>query len=209
LVNVTNEDKSRQKILDAARSEFAEKGFDGARVEKIAHRAKINKAMIFYYFGSKEGLYREILKQVLGGIFKRISGSFQTELTADEYCEVFPRIYITYFKENPDFIRIIGYHLLRDPEGIKKIVLEILPELSHTKLRKNLFKTLSALYHDGRVSEPDPRQIMMNLIGLSIFTFMGLPMVEAFSGMDIVRDEAFFETRIRSVTNLLKRGMLT
>ena len=49
---------SRERILDAARSEFAEKGFDGARVDEIAKRADVNKALIYYYFKGKDELLK-------------------------------------------------------------------------------------------------------------------------------------------------------
>lgn len=53
-------ERSRQALLDAALDEFSTKGFDGARVQEIADRAGVNKQLITYYFGGKEGLYQEI-----------------------------------------------------------------------------------------------------------------------------------------------------
>lgn len=53
---------TQQKILESATEIFSEKGFDGARVDEIASRANINKAMIYYYFESKENLFAEIIK---------------------------------------------------------------------------------------------------------------------------------------------------
>ena len=61
----TNQNESRQRILDAARAEFAEKGFDGARVDGIAKRAEVNKALIYYYFKSKDELLQELLRTFL------------------------------------------------------------------------------------------------------------------------------------------------
>jgi TetR/AcrR family transcriptional regulator len=52
---------SVDRILAAAAAEFAERGFAGARVDRIARRARINKAMLYYHFGSKERLYRTLL----------------------------------------------------------------------------------------------------------------------------------------------------
>jgi TetR/AcrR family transcriptional regulator len=52
---------SRGLILGAARSEFAEAGYSGSRVERIARRAGVNKQLIFYYYGSKAGLYQAVL----------------------------------------------------------------------------------------------------------------------------------------------------
>lgn len=56
-----NDRDSRQRILDAALDVFYEAGFDGARVDAIAKRAGVNQALIYYYFKSKEGLFRELL----------------------------------------------------------------------------------------------------------------------------------------------------
>ncbi len=58
-----NPQLSRERILDAALTEFAAKGFAGARVDSIAARAKINKRMLYHYFGDKEGLFREVLRR--------------------------------------------------------------------------------------------------------------------------------------------------
>jgi AcrR family transcriptional regulator len=60
-----DQNASRAKILDAARAEFSEKGFDGARVDEIAKRAEVNKALIYYYFKSKDELLQELLRNFL------------------------------------------------------------------------------------------------------------------------------------------------
>jgi TetR/AcrR family transcriptional regulator len=56
---------TKERILAAARREFSAKGISGARVDAIAARAKVNKRMLYYYFESKEGLFREILRRRL------------------------------------------------------------------------------------------------------------------------------------------------
>ena len=58
-----NPQQTQQRILDAALQEFAAKGFAGARVDLIARRARINKRMLYHYFGNKEGLFREVLRR--------------------------------------------------------------------------------------------------------------------------------------------------
>jgi TetR/AcrR family transcriptional regulator len=58
-------DRSRQALLDAARHEFADKGLAGARVSEIAERAGLNKQLISYYFGGKQGLYDTLVEQWL------------------------------------------------------------------------------------------------------------------------------------------------
>src|SRR6476659_1298995 len=53
---------SRQRLITAAAVEFAARGFAGARVDRIARRARVNKAMIYYHFASKQRLYRVLLR---------------------------------------------------------------------------------------------------------------------------------------------------
>jgi TetR/AcrR family transcriptional regulator len=60
---IRNPQQSQQRILDAALNEFAAQGFAGARVDVIARRARINKRMLYHYFGDKEGLFREMLRR--------------------------------------------------------------------------------------------------------------------------------------------------
>ncbi len=63
---------SQESLLEAATREFMTAGFAGARVDAIARRAKANKAMIYYHFGSKEGLYRAVLLRAFGGVLNEV-----------------------------------------------------------------------------------------------------------------------------------------
>jgi TetR/AcrR family transcriptional regulator len=69
---VRDPEATKRRILDAARKEFAAKGIAGARVDAIAKRARTNKRMIYYYFGSKDGLFREILRRKLAESTERL-----------------------------------------------------------------------------------------------------------------------------------------
>lgn len=63
---------SPDRILAAALAEFAEHGFAGARVDRVARTARVNKAMLYYHFGSKAGLYRAAIQRMLGGLVARL-----------------------------------------------------------------------------------------------------------------------------------------
>jgi len=62
---------SRTAILRAAALEFAEQGYDAARVDRIAVRARLNKAMLYYHFGSKQALYLDVLRETFGAVGAR------------------------------------------------------------------------------------------------------------------------------------------
>src|ERR1051325_5601966 len=61
-------DRTRAEILDAATQHFAEHGYSGARVDEIAEQTRTTKRMLYYYFGSKEGLYTEVLEHAYAQI---------------------------------------------------------------------------------------------------------------------------------------------
>jgi AcrR family transcriptional regulator len=62
-VRTRDPERTRQKLLDAAMTEFATHGLTGAKVERIARRAGVNKRLVYHYFKSKERLYREVLER--------------------------------------------------------------------------------------------------------------------------------------------------
>jgi len=64
---------TKQRILDTALEEFAARGFDGAKVERIAARARVNKAMLYYHFGSKAALYVAILREQFGALGEAVA----------------------------------------------------------------------------------------------------------------------------------------
>jgi AcrR family transcriptional regulator len=68
---VRDAERTRRRILEAARREFGMKGFDGARVDAIARRARVNKGLIFYYFQSKEELFRVLSEQRIASTLPR------------------------------------------------------------------------------------------------------------------------------------------
>jgi AcrR family transcriptional regulator len=75
---------SHAAILQAAALEFSERGFDAARVDRIAARARLNKAMIYYHFGSKDGLYLAVLRGVFGPAGDRARAIADGPGTAEE-----------------------------------------------------------------------------------------------------------------------------
>src|SRR4051812_49994555 len=68
---------SRRRLLKAAATEFAARGFAGGSVDRIARAARVNKAMIYYHFGSKAALYREILRDMFEAVAVRVAAAAQ------------------------------------------------------------------------------------------------------------------------------------
>jgi TetR/AcrR family transcriptional regulator len=198
---------AKERILEAARREFATSGYGGARVDRIAKKAEINKAMIFYYFQSKEKLYREIIGRALWGLMPRVQSVLLRSPGPEYFFEEIPRVYIEFFKDNPALLKIIGHGLLQNPDGISGLIHDLMNS-APVSPQKMILKTIHDWYSQGKISESDPVHFVLNVIPLCLFSILGTPMVEAILDKKISDNDEFLEARIHSITNLLKRGML-
>jgi AcrR family transcriptional regulator len=111
---------SRARILAAAKTEFARKGLAGARVDKIADRARINKRMIYHYFGSKGGLYLTVLEDAYEGI-RSAERALQLE-HLDPVTAVTRLVEFTwgYYIRNPEFLRLLNTENLHRAAYLKR-----------------------------------------------------------------------------------------
>ncbi len=199
--------QTRERILKAAQKEFAARGYSGARMEAIARGAAINKAMLFYYFSSKDNLYRTVLLGVFSEIFGEINRFVSQPLTPDLFLEKFPEIYIRFIARHPDLVRIMIFDLIHNPDNVTAAMAEIVHEKMSFKCHP-LLEAIQRWHGQGLISEADPLHFMMNIVALSIFSFIGKPMVEAISGVKVANGKDFYRKRIASVVNVLQRGML-
>ncbi len=98
---------TRAEILATATREFSEKGLSGARVDEIAARTQINKRMIYYYFGSKEGLYSAVLERCYGHIRMSEAAMQLDSLAPTEALRQLVRHTFDYHSMHPDFVRLV------------------------------------------------------------------------------------------------------
>ena len=96
------------RILQAARAEFAEKGFDGARVDSIAERAQANKQLIYYYFTNKDELFTRVLEDAYRDIRQHEAALSLDEIPAHEAILQLVDFTWNYYLKNPEFIRLLN-----------------------------------------------------------------------------------------------------
>lgn len=101
-------ERTRREILAAARQEFSEHGLSGARIDTIAARMRTNKRMIYYYFGSKEGLYLATLEQVYGEIRSVEQELDLDSLTPSDAVRRIVEFTFDYHEAHPDFVRLVS-----------------------------------------------------------------------------------------------------
>ena len=137
--------RTRRDILAVARSEFAERGLSGARVDAIAARTRTTKAMIYYYFGSKEGLYSAVLEQAYSDI-RNIEMELNLEsLGAADAIRRLVSFTFDYDEAHPNFIRLVAIENIHNAENLAR---------SKVARQENLtvIRTLDELLARGRRS---------------------------------------------------------
>jgi AcrR family transcriptional regulator len=99
--------KSRTDILGAATAEFASRGFDGARVDAIARQTHTTRAMIYYYFKSKEGLYLAVLEDAYVSIRKAEQSLDLAHLSPEQAIGELVGFTFDYYQRHPEFVALV------------------------------------------------------------------------------------------------------
>ncbi|EJM51402.1 transcriptional regulator [Pseudomonas sp. GM49] len=115
-----NPEKTRENILQEAIVEFVQQGLSGARVDAIAERIHTSKRMIYYYFGSKEQLYVEVLEKLYGDIRSTESRLHLTELAPVEAIRRMVEFTFDHHDRNVDFVRIVSIENIHNAEYVKR-----------------------------------------------------------------------------------------
>jgi AcrR family transcriptional regulator len=166
-VRVNDAEASRADILATATKEFSEKGLSGARVDSIADRTGINKRMIYYYFGSKEGLYRAVLERCYGHIRMSESAVELDSLPPEEALRQHVRITFDYHNMHPDFIRLVMNENIHQGAHIS--------ELASIRTRNRaVIRTLRSLLDRGIAAglfrpDIDPVELHMSISALCFY----------------------------------------
>jgi len=111
-------ERTKRDILAVATKEFADHGLSGARVDAIAARTRTTKRAIYYYFGSKEGLYVAVLEKAYGDIRAVEAGLHLEDLEPEAAIRRLIDFTITYHEENPDFARLISIENIHRAEHL-------------------------------------------------------------------------------------------
>lgn len=162
------ENSVKHKIIQAAREAFFIKGYDGARMQSIANAAGVNKAMLHYYFSSKENLFKEIVQETFQQLFPTIEHIIKSNHTFFEKLEKISFAYAEMLQKNQQLPVFIVSELHKGNVKIK----EILPFREKSKLKEEFAALVQAEINAKRIKNVDPTFLFINLLSLSIFPYM-------------------------------------
>jgi TetR/AcrR family transcriptional regulator len=197
---------TERQIFDAALEVFARKGKDGARMQAIADRADINKAMLHYYFRSKDQLY----DQVFGFTMRRFMASFGASLreapTFAETLRAFIDGYITFIRDNEHAMRLMLNENLSGGSALGRHLKRI-DASDAAPPPKVLVERIEAAIEAGEIRAVDPQHTVLSVISLCIFFFAAAPTVRVIHPDADADWNAFLDARKEHVFDLVYRGL--
>jgi AcrR family transcriptional regulator len=199
----TKESTTEEKIKEAARKLFTQKGFAATRTRDIAEEAGINLALLNYYFRSKQKLFDLIMMENFRQFLQGVTVHFRDEnMTMVERVERIVEAYIDFLTEFPDIPLFILNEIRGNPS---KIVAKIHEEAG--PLRSRFLTQMQEAHKAGR-SAMDPFHFVANLVGLTVFPFIGRPVLLRVTGVSDEKFDQFMQERKKLVPQWIKMMMM-
>lgn len=187
-------EESRAAILKAAVSEFAECGIAGARTDRIARAARVNKALLYYYFKDKDALYEAVLNHVFKGMRERVLPVLESSLEPREKLLEYVGRYFDYIAANPRFPRVVQAEWMRVGQRATPQMLRIAREYI-APIYQGMTDLLREGAEKGQLRRMDPIDFLPSLVGITIFYFSTAPAMKTLLKVDPLSKERIAERR--------------
>jgi len=199
--------ETEQRIFDSAREVFIRDGRDGARMEEIARHAGINKALLHYYFRSKERLYQAIFQREFKRVIGDLSDSLALNLDTSHFLQSFINNYIDRLNQNSHVIQFMLWEIRSGGENMKEFLQELFSSdrLSFTPWK--VIKKFQQAMKNGEIRKTDPHQLLLSIISLCIYTFIAGPIIEAIFPEINTMDSKFINKRKKEIFQLVWNGI--
>lgn len=192
--------KAEEKIFDAAKEEFIERGFDGARMQSIADRAGISKAALHYYYRSKDKLFKKVVNFIFNMVFQNIKQKIEEEQPFEAKVRSIIEMYMNILFQHQAVVFFLFSELMKYP----RILDEMIP-----KQEKML--TLSKAYeievNKGTIRRIDSRHLILNVVSMCIYPILGKPLIIRILGFTNEEYKVFLQERKDQVFEFVMKSL--
>ena len=191
------------RILDAALDIFSLKGKDGARMQEIADAAGINKAMLHYYFRSKDNLYESVFRRVMGRFQQHDVHAFVDTGSFAETLRSFIDRFVQSMNNEPAVLRLLVNENIEGGATMGRII----SEREHASSPPSIMRrTIKKAVDRGEIRPVDPDHALLSIISCCLFFFIWAPTIQI--KFEYSRNwDAFVEERKAHIFDLLYHGM--
>jgi len=172
---MAKEKNTEDKIVSAAKKVFITKGMDGARMQEIADEAGINKALLHYYFRTKNKLFDKIFSIIFKDVLDVLEQAVYNELSFEQFVEQFITQYIKLLKSKPFIPHFVIHELNRKPE-------RIVEQMQNSNFDKQkLFDLIEQAIKEKVIRPIQPVHLITNILSMCIFPFVAKPIITGFA----------------------------
>src|SRR5262249_50335277 len=176
-------EESRAAILQAAAYEFAEHGIAGARTDAIAREARVNKALLYYYFKDKETLYGAVLDAAFSGLKETVFRVLDQPLPPKEKVLAYVGAYFDFIASNQLYPRLMQLEMMRAGEGRSQHIDNVVK--NHVQ---PIFMRLSELLRTGIAAGEfrpvNPAHFVPSMVAMIVFYFSSAPVMQKIVGFN-------------------------
>lgn len=193
-----NPDTKEIEILEAAKRVFHAKGMAGARMQEIADEAGINKALLHYYYRSKQLLFEAVFKNAFHLLAPQLNKILDDDADLFEKIRKFTHSYISFVIKHPYLPNFIIHELNKNPEFIQNLIAEKdFPTIHKFKEQVNEFIA------KGLIKPIEAEQLFINIISLNILPFIAAPLIKGFLKIDDNSFHQLLENRKTEVADFI------
>ncbi len=196
-------EKTRALILQTAAELFGRHGRNGVSTADIAKKANVNKALIFYYFTSKENLYLEVFKHWMGRLSESMNQSFDEAEDGLPRVEAFIRTQIDFLAGHQDMMKVLVREMLAPQDEPSPVVRHGADVFK--PIRNKLLLALSTARSKKDIRDVDPVQTVVNIISMNVFFFLGFPLLNIINPS--INTGEFRQGRVDSVIDMVMNGL--
>lgn len=190
---------AEEKILDSAREVFKKKGMMGARMQEIADEAGINKALVHYYFRSKEKLFERVLQETLQEVLPALGKILNDDTPVFEKIERYVDAHISFLSKNEFLPAFVIHELNRDPKSLLKLT----KGLENKPNPMVFFQQIEEEINKGTIRRIRPEHLMANMLAMCVFPFLIQPMLVKGLGFDKKYFDLLIEERKKEVSQFI------
>ena len=196
------ENNKKIQIVESAKSIFVKKGFEGARMQEIADNAGVNKALIHYYFGSKNKLFLITFIEICNNFFPQLFDVIKSATSLKHLIKDIVSVYMDFLINNPHFPSFILHELHSNPNGFGDTMMKgsvdlvSLPDIFNEKMKND------------NIREIETNQLIVNIISLCVLPFLAQTMIQsAIFNNNLVSYEIFLKNRKEEITDFILKTL--
>jgi AcrR family transcriptional regulator len=187
-------EESRSAILQAAAQEFAEHGIAGARTDAIARQARVNKALLYYYFKDKETLYGAVLDNAFAGLKTTVFRALDGDLPPREKMMAYAGSYFDFIASNQLYPRLMQREMMRAREGQSPHIDRMIKTYFQPVFAR-LSEVMREGIADGEFRPVNPVHFVPSMVAVIVFYFSSAPMMQKIVGFNPFTPERIAERR--------------